>query len=1545
MKTKTTQAPKAKPGKPGRQSSFFQTKKSDGAFFKAQPNVKVGKRDSRFETEADQMAEKAVNNEGTARPLFGQISPLVQRKEQEENLQAKAAEEEEVMQAMMEEEEPVQRQPEAEAEEEEMVQAQMEEEEQVQSKEEEEVQRKEDEEEELQMQEEEEAVQTKKEEGEEEIQQKEEEEEQLQTKLAPRPLLHRGLDIANAIRLRRGKGQALDTATRQKMENAFQADFGGVRIHTDQDAVRMNRALGAQAFTTGSDVFFNEGKYDPSRRKGQLLLAHELTHTVQQGVVPERATDTPEPVAEPGTDTATPTADSDVLLPITIPAADTTAVADAGESAAGTAPVVSEEEAGASSAPVEEIPVPRTPGEDPNFKALKRKTKKAAADQKTTPTATSLSKNAEAAAPLADNEQKGQAQEGQVGEMEEEEPQLFDAETFKALLLEQIEKILPKNEEEADKFPGSGKMDKVKDNAEQKVASEKEKTGGAIKAATAKEPDPSGVKPRPVADLVPPQAGDKPKSLRAGNTTPPARNTSEVNKPLVDDAKRMDDEMVTNEVTDEQLAKSEEPSFLTALDSKKTAKTNTAEAPIQFRQQEQSVREKHQSQAESKGEKTVSGMFGERKDLLAKASGEQEKNAKDNTSAREAISGEIDRIFLKTQVDVEKVLGPADGSKEGTIDEGVNTRFELAAKYATLRFEAYIRAKMNAYKRERYGAWFDPRGWGKRIKDTVVGMPDEVNKFYVDGRAQYIADMDVALTGIARYIATELGKVKQRISQGRKEVKTFVDGLPKSQQKLATAAVENIEDKFSQLDSAVTSKQDALIDSIAQKYKESLEAVDARIEEMKAANRGLVDKALDAIKGVIETIKKLKQLIMDLLAAIQSLIGVIMADPIGFMKALFAGIKAGFDSFVANIQKHLVVGLFKWLTGALGPMGITVPENLFSLSGIFDLIMQVLGLTWDFVRKKMVKLITEPVVKAVETGFTVIKKIKEKGIMGLWEEVQEQFSDLKETVIDAVRNMIITQVIQAGIKWLLSLLIPGAGFIKAIIAIKDFIVFFVESAIALIPTLIEAIKAAAAKNFTRISLAVENGLSTLIPLVIGLLAKLLGISNLVQKVQKIIKNIRKRINRAIDKIILRAKKWAKKFVKGAKKKAKKVKDKLVQWWKAKKKFKGGDGKQHKLYFKQKGKTANMMVASDIQTFADFMKHIKSVAKTKDQKTLLKQAETKAAEADKIIQRRTGAATDDATKKNQEEKQKDLQEKLNELSPITAQIFGFADGEQPATEVDFDSTTKEKATVATTMTATVLSKVARKSGDSGSSPTQEKHTLFDKLILRKEGARSYYVRGHMLNDNLHGPGKWYNMTPLSQKGNKAHLKSAEKAVKRAVQSGSVVNYKVEADYGRGDLSVTKAKLKEKGIDEAKHDDIMAIRSAEQHVPTKLTVSATLLVKDNKGKFTKESKVLLSSKPITNEVDTNLKNYEVGKGEGKKNVHLLKSSAEEIARNTGVSLGFVIEIQRVALGMPTISQYDDIKKAIDADAKIAKALKSKMKKAVTAMQEARNVKFKD
>jgi hypothetical protein len=78
---------------------------------------------------------------------------------------------------------------------------------------------------------------------------------------------------------------------RRKMEGAFGADFGGIRIHEGSKASELNNRIQAKAFTVGNDIYFRDGAPDASSRDGQHLLAHELTHTVQQGGRVQRSTD------------------------------------------------------------------------------------------------------------------------------------------------------------------------------------------------------------------------------------------------------------------------------------------------------------------------------------------------------------------------------------------------------------------------------------------------------------------------------------------------------------------------------------------------------------------------------------------------------------------------------------------------------------------------------------------------------------------------------------------------------------------------------------------------------------------------------------------------------------------------------------------------------------------------------------------------------------------------------------------------------------------------------------------------------------------------------------------------------------------------------------------------------------------------------------------------------------------------------------------------------------------------------------------------------
>ena len=111
---------------------------------------------------------------------------------------------------------------------------------------------------------------------------KDEEEEMLQTKAHSGWTPEITTDLELRINADRGGGQPLPQCTRAFFEPRFRHDFSQVRVHTDSKAVKSAKSADAQAFTTGSDVVFEAGEYSPETSTGKRLLAHELTHVVQQ---------------------------------------------------------------------------------------------------------------------------------------------------------------------------------------------------------------------------------------------------------------------------------------------------------------------------------------------------------------------------------------------------------------------------------------------------------------------------------------------------------------------------------------------------------------------------------------------------------------------------------------------------------------------------------------------------------------------------------------------------------------------------------------------------------------------------------------------------------------------------------------------------------------------------------------------------------------------------------------------------------------------------------------------------------------------------------------------------------------------------------------------------------------------------------------------------------------------------------------------------------------------------------------------------------------
>jgi len=313
---------------------------------KVQLKLKVGASYDKYEQEADAMADKVMSmpapksssrgiqlkcdackqEEAQTKPLASLITPLVQRQEEEKEEPAQAKliqkqeEEKEEPQAklLQRQEEDLPAEASAKAGKEEpqakLIQKQEEEKEEPQAKliqkQEEEkeepqaklIQRQEEEKEEpaqaklIQKQEEEKEepqaklIQKQEEEKEEPVQakliQKQEEEEEPQTKLIQRKgnqETETGSSLESSLNASKGGGSPLPEDTRGFMESRFGSDFSGVKVHTDNQAVQMNKELNSQAFAHGSDIYFNQGKYDPGSSSGKHLMAHELTHVVQQG--------------------------------------------------------------------------------------------------------------------------------------------------------------------------------------------------------------------------------------------------------------------------------------------------------------------------------------------------------------------------------------------------------------------------------------------------------------------------------------------------------------------------------------------------------------------------------------------------------------------------------------------------------------------------------------------------------------------------------------------------------------------------------------------------------------------------------------------------------------------------------------------------------------------------------------------------------------------------------------------------------------------------------------------------------------------------------------------------------------------------------------------------------------------------------------------------------------------------------------------------------------------------------------------------------------
>ncbi|WP_239081701.1 hypothetical protein [Streptomyces sp. SID9727] len=754
-------------------------------------------------------------------------------------------------------------------------------------------------------------------------------------------------------------------------------------------------------------------------------------------------------------------------------------------------------------------PVKPSPAQAPGFRGVKADIaakKQRMAQHRPAVTESKASQDA-AVAPPDDREAQGKAANAE--KMNAAKPGEFDKKAFIDAVNKAIDAQAPKNLDDADKFSKSGKAERVKAEVDGKVSDGKEASAKDIDTATKAPPDTSAAKDKPVTPLTPDQPPGNPGAPSAAAAIPEKQPASVTD--FSEGPAQNDKAMADAEVTEEQLAKGNEPEFNEALSAKKTAEADSAKAPAKGRTAENQQLNAAKAGAAASGAAAMSTLTATRAQAGQKVDGGKGETKSKDEKKRAEVTAKLQKVYDGTKKDVEATLSG--------LDQKVDAAFTSGEKAARDAFTADHKRRMKKYKDKRYSGWTGKARW---VKDKFAGLPEEANNLYQEARKLYVSQMQTVISSVADIIGTELGKAKARIAKGRGELKAEVDKLPADLRQFGEEAAKDFAGKFDDLEATVNEKSEQLVQDLAQKYTAALNKVDEEIKKLQEANKGLIDKAKDAIVGAIKTINELKNLLLGILAKAAGAIMKIIKDPIGFLGNLVSAVGAGLNLFVTNIADHLKTGLVSWLLGTAVKAGLELPQK-FDMKGIIQLIGSLLGLTWANIRARVTrKGVPDEAMTAVESSVPVAQNIAREGPAGAVKEIQEEAGDLKSTILEKLTSYLIPTVIIAGITWILSLLNPASAFVRAVKGIIDIVTFVVNQGaqiVEFVNSVLDAVVAIANGGKAGVPKMVETALAASVPLLIGFLASLLGIGSLAAKVKSVFHAVSRPVNRAIDKIV------------------------------------------------------------------------------------------------------------------------------------------------------------------------------------------------------------------------------------------------------------------------------------------------------------------------------------------------------------------------------------------------------------------------------------------
>jgi len=430
----------------------------------------------------------------------------------------------------------------------------------------------------------------------------------------------------------------------------------------------------------------------------------------------------------------------------------------------------------------------------------------------------------------------------------------------------------------------------------------------------------------------------------------------------------------------------------------------------------------------------------------------------------------------------------------------------------------------------------------------------------------------------------------------------------------------------------------------------------------------------------------------------------------------------------------------------------------------------------------------EDLIAKGEKGLEIATKIKEEGVGGAIEMAKEEMETIKETAITEITDWAVISIVKTAVPKILSMLNPVGAIIQIIMIIYKTVMWFINNfqrIVHWVSTVFDSIGAIASGTIGPAMQKVEEAMARTIPLIIAFLAEQLGLSGIAKTITGIIQKIRAKIDQIITKVVT----WIGKKLKaiwskvagvfGGGKKGEKSDEGIgreVVWSEDSEAFTAADGSKHRLHYEGGDENAQLYIHSNKALFQEQLSEAEkadpSDANIKNIKEALNFYNTKIQPLEdklrEIQKRGRGLRNPDAQTKNSDEDKvnKIHNTEFRKLNTFLAKI-NFEPDKQPTTVPTFVKNDLDSKGRAKKVTANPLTWIA--GNTVGSKPNEDPVGWNDYIDT------DIYIRGHLLNDNIHGPGLKWNLVPITRVMNGKMEREAERAGKEVLKNKSLIMY--------------------------------------------------------------------------------------------------------------------------------------------------------------------------